>query len=217
VSEPELFLSSSLQYRILQIVCTNQNVTYKVLMENTKRDRITVLQSVESLIKRDLIVKQKSNPEFEKSKLIFKPTLSGKNYAVNILKVDLEDILKLETDEEIINYLEFIKDITNPIQRRRLIDPLSVLFASMRSYQETRTKGKISKEYEKKIVKKALKQGILEVAQDNNYDAKNLLNQRSIKYLNNLLTPKEIEELEHSLVTVRDNLIKTTERLRFQT
>ena len=42
-------LSSDLQEKILQIICSNKDVTYKTLMEKTKRDRITVLQSVVAL------------------------------------------------------------------------------------------------------------------------------------------------------------------------
>jgi predicted transcriptional regulator len=200
---------SALQEKILQIVCNRENVTYNTLVEETKRDRITILQSVESLIKRNFIKKQKSNPEYEKSKLIFKPTQSGKSYAVFILKVDLEDILKLESDEDITNFLEFIKDITNPLQRKVLVQPLSELFTSLAAVE---VEGKIPQQFKKKVLREALKKGILEIVQNSNYTASSLLNERSIKWLKKLLTPIEINELEDFLVTIRDNLSKTIGR-----
>jgi hypothetical protein len=51
-----------------------------------------------------IILGNKSNPEYEKSKLIFEPTSAGKKYAVPMLKVDLEDVIKVDSDEEIVNY-----------------------------------------------------------------------------------------------------------------
>ena len=80
---------SDLQRKILEVICTKENVTYKTLMEKTKRDRITILQSIESLVKRNHVLKQKSNPEYEKSILIFKPTLLGKCYACTIIDVNI--------------------------------------------------------------------------------------------------------------------------------
>jgi DNA-binding MarR family transcriptional regulator len=209
-SQKEELSLSALQEKILQFVCTKEDVTYKMLIEETKRDRITILQSIESLIKRNFIKKQKSNPEYEKSKLIFKPTLSGKNHAVFILKVDFEDILKSERDEDIANYLEFIKDITDPLQRKMLVQPLSELYTSLAAME---VEGKLPQQFKKKVLREALKKGILETIQkNNNYSATHLLNERSIKWLKKLLTPIEIKELEDFLVTIRDNLSKTIER-----
>jgi hypothetical protein len=123
-------------------------------MEKTKRDRITILQSIESLIKRNHVLKQKSEPEYEKSILIFKPTLLGKCYACTIIEVNIEDLLKLESDEEIANYLDVIKDITNPLQRKMFVEPLSELF-SLREL--TKNEFRMPQEFKEKILKKRSK------------------------------------------------------------
>jgi hypothetical protein len=199
---------SDLQRKILQVICTKENVTYRMLTEKTKRDRITILQSIESLIKRNHILKQKSNPEYEKSILIFKPTLLGKCYACSIRKVDvdLEDILKLDGDDEITNYLEIIKNITNPLQRKMFIQPLSELFSLS---ELSKNQFKMPQAFKERVLKKAFKEGVLKISQNNNFDPRSLLNERSVLSLKKLFTPIEIKELEDYLVTMRDNLSKT--------
>jgi hypothetical protein len=92
--EQEVSLSL-LQEKILKIVCTRSNVDYALLMEEVKRDRITIMQSVDSLAKHKYVKKDKINPEYEKSKLIIRPTFSGKHHAWRFLGVDLEDILRI--------------------------------------------------------------------------------------------------------------------------
>ncbi len=159
-----------LHQKILRIICSKQNVTYKTLIEETRRDRTTILQSVKSLVKKEYIIKEKRNPEYEKSKLIFKPTRYGKNYALCGLGVDVEDVLKLERDEQIANYLELIKDIADPLQRKPFIEPLLGLFSS----------DVTTPQIKKQILNRALKKGVIEIVRNNNYDSKRLLNKSSI-------------------------------------
>jgi hypothetical protein len=201
---------SLLQQKILQIVCTKENVTYQTLMKETKRDRITVLQSTESLIKYNYINKKKRDPEYEKSKLIFKPTLGGKSAAVRS-GVALEDILKIEPDEETINYFELLNDIDDPLQRKVLIEPLRELLGSLAVYQY---KEKELQQFKKEKLKEILRKGVTEIVFYRNYDAESFLNDRSIKHLKKLFTPREIKELKDVLVRGRDNLDITIRRLR---
>ena len=49
--------------------------------------------------------------------------------------MSLEDIMKLEEDKQITEYLEFIKDITDPLQRKALLQPLSDLLTSPRAWR----------------------------------------------------------------------------------
>src|SRR5437763_12848637 len=163
---------------ILRIICTTNTVTYKTLMEKIDRDRATIVQSVESLIKHGYIEKQKVNPEYEKSKLIFKPTFLGKHHAWRLLNISLEEIMKVDKDEQISNYLEFIKDVSDLSQRERLLQPLSILLTS---YISWKSKGNISVEEKKEILKDGFKKGLLELVQNKDYNAKSLLNNRSIK------------------------------------
>jgi DNA-binding MarR family transcriptional regulator len=198
---------SELQEKILEIVCTRESVTYKALIEETQRDRITVLQSVNSLIKQNYIVKQKEHPEHEKSKLSFKPTHSGKQLAAFKLKVSLEEILKAENDEEISKYFEIIRDVTDVSQRNEFIQPLEELLTRPVSPLFYKKGGKES------ILRRALKKGILNSVQNDSYDASRLLNERSSRPFKELLKPADVRELKNSLLNISNNLSKTIERL----
>lgn len=199
---------SLLQQKILQIVCTEANVTYQTLIEETKRDRITVLQSIESLIKYNYVRKQKRNPEYEKSKLIFKPTHGGKLAALAV--VGLEEILKAEEDEEIANYFQLIKDIKDNSQREKLVKPLLKIYTSLEGFQD---KKEALQRFRKNVLREALIKGIAEIVYNRNYSAKSLLNDRSIKWLKRLFTPTEIKELKDALVSAGDNIAMTVKRL----
>jgi predicted transcriptional regulator len=191
--------------KILQIVCTRNNVTYEMLIEETNRDRITVLQSINSLIKRNYVIRQKVDPEHEKSKLLFKPTQFGKQYAFKV-KVSLEEILKAEKDEDVIKYFEIIRDLTDASQRNEFTQPLEELLfrpASPLFYKKENSP----------FLRRALKKGILNCIQKDSYDVSRLLNERSAQLLKELLKPNDIRELKNSLINVRNNLSKTIQRL----
>ncbi|MGC1134744.1 MAG: hypothetical protein WA941_18095 [Nitrososphaeraceae archaeon] len=211
---PELKLPSTLsalQQRVLEIVCTHENVTYKKLIRETRRDRITILQSVESLVKQNYIIKQRLKPEFEKSIIIFKPTGPGKSRAAFIQNVNLEGILRMEKDKDIDNYLEVIKDVTDASQREMFIQPLQVLFARPMSpaFYET----VIRQQAKKNDLKKSLRDGVLQIIRSDHYDAGCLFNKRTIRPLKDLLGPSDILELKCLLSKIRNNADKTIERL----
>ena len=54
-----------------------KNANYKTLIEDIGKDRITIMQSLNSLVEWRYIDKIKINPDFEKSKLIFSLTSKG--------------------------------------------------------------------------------------------------------------------------------------------
>jgi DNA-binding MarR family transcriptional regulator len=203
------YVLSSLQAKILRIICTTQNVSYKTLIEETNRDRTTVLQSIESLIKNGYVEKQKVNPEYEKSKLIFKATPTGKQIASDYLDIRLEDIMKLEEDEQITNYLEFIKNITDPSQQKKFLQPLSDLLTSPIAWT---SEGKIKPDEKREIIIDGFKEALLELFKNKNYDAKNLFNNKSIKWFQKLFTSNEIKEIKEDILQVVDNANLTIER-----
>jgi hypothetical protein len=47
---------------------------------------------------------------------------------IRYLNVNLEDILKIDDNQHVSTFLEFIKDISDPLQRRFLIQPLEKYF-----------------------------------------------------------------------------------------
>ena len=108
---PILLSPSELQGKILSHICTRKNANYASLMKDIKKDRITILQSIESLIKYHYIEKEKIHPEHEKSKLIFIPTLRGKARAWSYFGLNVKDMVKTKKEDLITNYIEFIKDV----------------------------------------------------------------------------------------------------------
>jgi hypothetical protein len=182
-------------------------------MKETSRDRVTVAQSVNSLVYDHYVTKDKINPEYEKSKVVIRPTFLGKHCCVDFLKVNLEDILKAEDNEQISAFLAFIKD-SHPYQREKLIKPLKelyfVLHASSGLLINNMPIGK--DETIKDELKRALKTGISELVQDEDYDAKKLLNKRSIESLKKAFSSSEIKELRQSLRQMKKNIIATADR-----
>jgi hypothetical protein len=205
---PEKVYLSQLQEKILKIVCTRPKVDYMTLTKETKRDRVTVSQSVDSLVNHHFVTKDKSDPEYEKSKVIVKATLLGKHYTVNILEVNLEDILKTEDDKFISDLLEFIKDIPD-LQRRKLIEPLHDLFVYLYYIGIHDYKTRRKEELIKRILKAGLKTGIHELMRYESYDADKLLNKRSIESLKKLFGSQEIKELHQYIVHMKNNIIAT--------
>lgn len=206
--EPEVSLSL-LQEKILKIVCTHRNVDYALLMEEVKRDRITIMQSVDSLAKHKYVKKDKINPEYEKSKLIIRPTFSGKHNAWRFLGVDLEDILRIEDNGQITAYLEFIKDIHDASQRQKLIRPLEAFLTLIEAWT---SEGKLEPSQSKEILKQGIKNGISELAKDRNYNETELLNKRSNEWLKKLFSSQERRDLQHFIVHMGDKLVSTAKR-----
>ena len=64
----------------------------------------------------------------------------AKHIAWTSLGVNIEDILKIEGDQDIFNYFELIKDVSDPLQRQEFIDPLSSIITSYGTWE---SKGKI--------------------------------------------------------------------------
>jgi hypothetical protein len=87
--------------------------------------------------------------------------------------------------------------------------PLLELFLSFKAIE---TRHNLPPQIKKQILKRALKKGMLEIALNNNYDSKSLLNKSSIQWLKKLFSSTEIKELQDYLVSIRDNLSKTIER-----
>ena len=80
-------------------------------------------------------------------------TLTAKHLAWTNLGVDIENILKIEGDQDILNYLELIKDVTDPLQRQKFIDPLTLIITSYGTWE---SKGKIDPETKKRLNKKRI-------------------------------------------------------------
>jgi predicted transcriptional regulator len=203
---PILLTLSELQHRILLHICMTNDASYNTLMKCVNRDRITILQSLESLIKYRYIEKQKINPEREKSKLIFLSTHKGKAYAWSELGLDLKDMIKTSTDDEIANYIEFIKDVFIETQHKQMVeDMFNILERGYLDYQEGVNK-------KRALVKESFSNGILKLSQGNNFYPQALFSNKTIQWLKKLFTPEELHEFKHLFIQITDNLTETIKR-----
>jgi hypothetical protein len=201
---------TGLQGIILRIICTHSQVTYKTLVQDTHRDRITGLQSIESLINQGYIQKQKICPPHEKSKLVFTPTLVAKHYAWINLGVNIENILKLENDEDISNYLELSKGISNPLQRQEFVELLSSILTSYGTWQD---KGRIDPKLKRDTIKEGFRKGIVQLAQGPFEDIGRFFNATSIKLLEELFSTSECREFKKLFERMGNNLIITSKKI----
>jgi hypothetical protein len=201
---------TKLQEDILRILTTQSRVTYRVLIQQIRRDRITLFQSVESLTLQGYIVKHKINPEFERSKLLLRPTLMAKHLAWTNLGVDIEDILKIEGDQDIFNYFELIKDVSDPLQRQKFIDPLSSIITSYATWEN---KGKIDPKLKRDTIKEGFCNGILELVKRPKNDVDKFFNQITVEWLKKLFSTAELREFGNVFEIMGNNLIRSSKKI----
>jgi predicted transcriptional regulator len=205
---PVILSLSDLQSEILRHICTTVNPNYGSLVKEIGKDRITILQSLESLIEHRYVVKQKVNPNYEKSKLFFTPTHKGISYAFLNLKVDIKTIVNSSNDE-IGTYIEFVRETFHSSQHyRQMLEPM---FRELeRGYVEVYEDNTAKK---KELVKDCFCMGLLSSAQHKNYDANILFSNNSTRWLNKLFSSEELRELKEVFSLAGNNLIKTSERI----
>jgi hypothetical protein len=122
--------------------------------------------------------------------------------------------VKIDDDPQIANYLEFIKDIPDPVQRKALLQPLSDVLTSPRAWLR---EGRVESNYEvrstrRDILRDSFKESLLELLQNKNYEAKNLFNTERIKWFKKIFTSKEIKEIRDFIRFVADNGNLTIDR-----
>ena len=203
-------LFSELQQRILWHVGTTNNASYRTLIKEIGRDRITILQSVESLIEHyHYIEKRKINPKYQKSRLIFMLTHKGIAAAWLNGIINTDDISKnLNRDDNITKYIKFIHDVFDPSQRKQMLELMfSKLEKTYSGYE-----GEEGSDDVKKLIRECFLKGILELAFGNNYNASRLLNDTTIQWLKKLFSSEELKEFRKFLIQGRKNLNSTIER-----
>jgi hypothetical protein len=198
----------TLQGKILRHLCTTPNANYNTLTKEIGKDRITILQSIESLIKYRYVEKERANPQNEKSKLTFLPTLKGVAGLWKDFPFDLKKMIEIKQDDEIIRYLKFVKDV---FKFEHQIPMLSRLFYNI-EYNYMRLKREDTER--KKLIKESFTTGIMELAQRRDYDATRLFNEKGVQRLTKLYSKEELKEFKELFVRTRQNLTTVIERLR---
>jgi len=203
---PILLSPSELQGKILSHICTRKNASYASLMKDIKKDRITILQSIESLIKYHYIEKEKIHPEREKSKLIFIPTLRGKARAWSYFGLNVKEMVKTKKEDLITNYIEFIKDVFPSGQHKQMLSLLfSIIERDYLNIEEERVESRST------LVKKCFAEGLMELVQQEDYNPSKVFNEKCIQWLNKLFSHQELKEFKESFTRTKKNLTTTIE------
>jgi hypothetical protein len=85
-------INSKLQENILKHIILTEQPNYTTISTELKRNRLTISQSIDSLLKKQCITKEPINPLKEKSKLIFRPTIKGLVIGLGLLDIKFEQI-----------------------------------------------------------------------------------------------------------------------------
>jgi hypothetical protein len=203
-SNKEYRLTTKLQEKILRHVCKTTNADYKTISKETDRDRITILQSLQPLIKRNYVYKEKVDPHFIKSKLIFKPTDKGMAYSIAILGMDIDDVRKAHADaNSLVKYNYLIKNISNPIRRKQLEREMVKVLLLYDLFDDN---GKIIITDRKEFLKQAIRIGLFNLTADKYYNPENLFTPQTVERLKEISHTSERKELKDFLVKIRDNL-----------
>jgi hypothetical protein len=203
-SNKEYRLTTKLQEKILRHISKTPNADYKTISKETDRDRITILQSLQPLIKRNYVYKEKIEPHLIKSKLIFKPTDKGMAYSIAILGVDIDDVRKAHLDADVlVEYNELIKKIDNPLQRKQFEREMIKVLVLYNLFDD---KGKTIITNRKGFLKQGIRIGIFNLTADKYYDPENLFTPQVVERLKGIVGTSELKEFKEFLMKIRKNL-----------
>ena len=85
-------INSKLQENILKNIILTEQPNFTTISTELKKNRLTISQSIASLLKKQCITKEPINPLKEKSKLIFRPTIKGLVIGLGLLDITFEQI-----------------------------------------------------------------------------------------------------------------------------
>jgi predicted transcriptional regulator len=197
---------SNLQAQVLKHVCQTKDADYKTISKETDRDRITILQSLHSLMKQHYVQKQKVEPDRIKSKLIFKPTRKGMIYAIGLLEIPYDKVLKAHPNAEQLleydnPYLDYLSD---PLQRNR------VMYYWIKTLIDKKAFDNEGRLVSPSTIKIASLRAMLNLFADREFDPDTLFKSenKSMKSKRN-----EFEELRKFLQRMKNNLDLTIDRL----
>jgi hypothetical protein len=179
-----------------------RNADYKTLSKATDRDRITLLQSLQSLNKHRLVYREKDNPNRVKSKLIFKPTHKGRAYASTFLGMDLDDIRNAQfDDDERRKYRDLIKQVANPSKRKKNERLMMKDLLLENLFQEDGNIPDIDK-----LLYQLTRVRLLRFIRIKNFDFNELFGTTGANELKAISTRSELREFKELMTSLRDNL-----------
>jgi hypothetical protein len=203
-SDKQKTITSELQAKILKHICKTRDADYKTISKETGKDRITILQSLQPLMKRQYVYKQKIEPSRIKSKLIFRPTDKGMAYSIASLGVDIDDVRKAHVDADVlVEYNDLIKKIDNPLQRKQFEREMIKVLARYNLFDD---KGKTIITDRKAFLKQGIRIGLFNLTADKYYDPENLFTPQVVERLKGIVGTSELKEFKEFLMKIRKNL-----------
>ena len=203
-SDKQNTITSELQAKILKHICKTRDADYKTISKETAKDRITILQSLQSLMKRQYVYKQKIEPDHIKSKLIFRPTDKGMAYSIARLDVDIDDVRKVHVDADVlVEYNDLIKNITNRLQRKQFEREMIKVLLLYNLFDD---KGKTIITDRKGFLKQGIRIGLFNLTANKYYNPENLFTPQVVERLKEIFNTSELKELKEFLMKIRNNL-----------
>jgi DNA-binding MarR family transcriptional regulator len=200
---------SSLQHNIIQYLTLNPNADYKAISKYVDKDRITIKQSIDTLIKKRYVKKEKVYPDRERSKLVFNLTHKGLIYSITFLEEKINNLKNLK-DNQFQEFLKYLIEIPKPKEFERFKATICLGFMN---YDLFRDDGNMICENEYDITKQMFRIFLLHKTEDKNFDIEKLLlpeesgfdfmrkNYNSNQLLKEILT-KLKENIEKSLISL---------------
>jgi len=191
---------SELQWKILIHVCKTKDADFKSVCKETGRNRTTIIQSIEPMIRRRLIKKIRVDPLLIKSRVIFEPTYKGKSDA-EAFGLNVKDIFRTEKDPDILGYLQIVDQLSNIFQRKVMLRELAFNILDQLIIDDQgniKTKDKIS------AIKEAFFDSVTSLIQDNNISS--LFNDKTIQWITSFFSANEVEELRKKVLKMNKNI-----------
>jgi hypothetical protein len=192
---------TDLQTKIVRHVGTNNNASYTTLIEDIGKDRITIMQCLNSLIEWRYINKKKINPEYEKSKLIF--SLTSKGIAAAWLRgvISLDDIAKNFSGKGKINeYIKFIQQSFSSSNRNLMIEPLFL------KLDKTYAGYLPGSDEENNTVKDCFLKGTVKLCFNDTLNPVGLNHDKVVEGVRKLFSDAELDDIKKYLSNGRDNV-----------
>jgi hypothetical protein len=208
---------TKLQQKILSHIGRTYGANYRTLGQDVPRNRITIRQSVESLIKHQYVAKKRLSLyeaiqirehvgiNQPMSLIIF--LLTHKGIATTWLRrfLGTEDMVKgLYRDDNITKYINVVYHVFTPSQHRQMLEPIfRNLEWSHSGFEEEKSHS---------LIKDAFLTGILKLAFENNYDPSVLFNKANVAHLKGLFSHEDLKRFKEKLKVGGNNIALTIKK-----
>ncbi len=202
-------LRSPLQEKILNHICLTKDADYHTLSKATERDRITILQSVGSLLDHAYIKKEKEKFDQVRSKLRFLPTDKGKAYVIEFSKVDLDKIQRTHLPPDaLLLYDQRMSNIEDVEARKKNEEGVYKVCLLNDLFNED---GSLPDQ--KKLMNTQFRIMLSQFAHSKGFDLEKLFDPEDIGDFNKMYDRSEREDLIKIFAKLRDNLDLSIKKL----